>query len=97
MTSADYFAQAEHVRGRAARCRRLADDLERATLFDLHRYSGEDTWQGPVAIEFADRLAGYCAQLSAAIDRLRSNVIALSCAADDLERHGAILLAAEVA
>jgi hypothetical protein len=97
MTSADsYFAQADHLRGRADTCRQLADDLDGAILFDLHSYSGEATWQGPVAIEFDERVAGYCAQLSDAIERLRSNAVALSCQADDLDRQGAYLLAIEV-
>jgi hypothetical protein len=94
MTSADvYFAQADRLRERAEACRQLADELDAATLFDLHNYSGEATWQGPVAIEFDERVSGYCFQLTDAIERLRSNALALGCEADDLERQGAVLLA----
>ena len=44
-----YFAQAELLRGRADACLQLAQRLDGAALFDLHRYSGDATWQGPVA------------------------------------------------
>jgi hypothetical protein len=94
MTSADwYFAQADVLRRRAAACVQLATQLDGAALFDLHRYSGEATWQGPVAVEFDRQLAAHCARLQDAIDRLRSNAIALCTDADDLNRHGAYLLA----
>ena len=53
MTSADwYFAQADLLRGRADACLQLAQQLDGAALFDLHRYSGDATWQCPAATEF---------------------------------------------
>jgi hypothetical protein len=93
MMSADwYFAQADVLRRRAAACIQLAGQLDGAALFDLHRYSGEATWQGPVALEFDRQLAVHCARLHDAVDRLRSNAIGLGTDADDLDRHGASLL-----
>lgn len=93
MSSADRcFAQADQLRGRADACLQLAGRLDGAALFDLRRHSGEATWQGPVAIEFDDRLAFHCARLDDAIDQLRVNALGLSAEADDLERRGAYLL-----
>src|SRR5262245_6077934 len=94
MSSADwYFDQADRLRARADVCLQLARRLDDAAVFDLRRYSGEATWQGPVAIEFDDRLAFLCARLLDAIDLLRVDAVGISAAADDLERHGAYLLA----
>lgn len=93
MSSADwYFAQANQLRRRADACLQLAHRLDGAALFDLRRYSGETTWQGPVALEFDDRLAFHCARLQEVIDQLRVNALGLSAEADDLERRGAYLL-----
>jgi hypothetical protein len=97
MGSADTcFAEAAQLRGRADVCMQLAGRLDGAALFDLRRYSGEATWQGPVAIEFDDSLAFHCARLEDAIDRLRVNALGLSAEADDLERRGAYLLGVSV-
>ena len=94
MNSPDwYFAQADLLRGRADACLQLAQQLDGATLFDLHRYSGDLTWQCPVATEFDQQLFAHCLRLSDAIDQLRSNAIGLSGDADDLERQGAHVLA----
>ena len=94
MTAPDwYFAQADLLRGRADACVQLADQLDAAALFDLHRYSGETTWQCPAAIEFDEQLSAHCTRLQDAIDRLRSNALGLSGDADDLERQGTYLLA----
>ena len=96
MNSADwYFTQADLLRGRADACQQLARQLDGAAVFELHLYSGDLTWQGPVATEFDEQLAGHCIRLSAAIDRLRSNAIGLSGDADDLERQGAYVLASQ--
>jgi hypothetical protein len=93
MSAADwYFEQAAQLRGRADTCRQLARRLDAATVFDLRRCSGEATWQGPVAIDFDDRLATHCARLQDAIEQLRLNALGLSAEADDLERRGANLL-----
>jgi hypothetical protein len=89
MTSADwYFEQAAQRRRRADACLQLARRLDDATVFDLRRYSGEATWQGPVAIEFDDQSAFHCARLQDATDQLRVNALGLSAEADDLERRG---------
>jgi hypothetical protein len=94
MSSADwYFDAADRLRGRADACLQVARRLEDAAVFDLRRSSGETTWQGPVAIEFDERLAFHCARLVDAIDRLRVDAIGLAAEADDLDRHGAYLLA----
>jgi hypothetical protein len=94
MSSADwYLDQADRLRGRADVCLQLARRLDDTAVFDLRRDSGETTWQGPVAIEFDDRLAFHCARLLGAIDVLRVDAVGLSAAADDLERHGAYVLA----
>ena len=94
MNSADwYFDQADLLRGRADACQQLARQLDGATLFDLHQYSGDLTWQCPVATEFDQQLFAHCLRLSDAIDQLRSNAIGLSGDADDLERQGAHILA----
>jgi hypothetical protein len=94
MVSADwYFAQADLLRGRADACVQLAQQLDGAALFDLHRYSGEATWQCPAATEFDQQLAVHCTRLQAAIDRLRANALGLVNDADDLERQGAYALA----
>ena len=96
MNSADwYFAQADLLRGRADACLQLANQLDDATLFDLHSYSGEATWQCPAAIEFDEQLSVHCTRLHDAIDRLRSNALGLSGDADDLERQGAYVVAQE--
>ena len=96
MISADwYFAQADLLRGRADACLQLAHQLAGATLFDLHGYSGEATWQGPAAIEFDEQLSVHCTRLQDAIDRLRSNALGLSGDADDLERQAAYVVAQE--
>ena len=93
MTAADwYFDQADRLRARADACLDAARRLDDAAIFELRRHSGETTWQGPVAIEFDDRLALHCARLSDAIDRLRVDAVGLSAEADDLERYGAYLL-----
>jgi hypothetical protein len=93
MSAADwYFEQAAQLRGRADTCRQLARRLDAATVFDLRRCSGEATWQGPVAIDFDDRLAIHCARLQEAIEQLRLDALGLSAEADDLERRGAHLL-----
>jgi hypothetical protein len=90
MSSAEwYYAQADLLRGRAEACRQLARCLDGAVLFDLHQYSGELTWTGPVATEFDRLLAGYCGELQTAIDTLRANALGLSGDADDYERRGA--------
>ena len=89
MNSPDwYFAQAEDLRRRADVCWQLAQHLEGAALFDLHRYSGDATWQCPAATEFDEQLAVHCSRLHDAIDRLRSNALGLSADADDAERQG---------
>jgi hypothetical protein len=94
MSSADwYFAQADHLRGRADACQQLARRLDGAAVFELRRYSGDTTWQGPVAIEFDDRLAFHCLRLQSAIDQLRVDAVGLSAEADDLERRGTYLQA----
>ena len=96
MTSADwYFTQADLLRGRAEACRQLARQLDGAALFDLHLYSGDLTWQCPVATEFDEQLAGHCIRLSAAIDDCAANALGLSGDADDLERQGAYVLASQ--
>jgi hypothetical protein len=87
-----YYAQAGLFRDRAEACRQLAGRLDRAAVFDLHQYSGELTWEGPVALEFDRVLAGHCAELQAAIDALHVNAFGLSADADDYERRGAIAL-----
>ena len=93
MNSPDwYFAQADLLRGRADTCLQLAQQLDGATLFDLHLYSGDLTWQCPVATEFDQQLFAHCLRLSDAIDQLRATAIGLSGDADDLERQGTHLL-----
>jgi hypothetical protein len=93
MSSADWhFAQADVLRARSRACLQLARRLDAATLFELRRYSGEATWQGPVALAFDDRLAIHCARLRDAIDQLRVDALGLSAEADDHERGGAYLL-----
>jgi hypothetical protein len=92
MSSADWhFAEADALRSRADACHRLAGQLDAAALFDLHRHSGEATWQGPVALAFDEQLAVHRARLLDAIDRLRVNALGLSAEADDHERRGAFL------
>jgi hypothetical protein len=92
-----YFAQADRLRERADACRHLARQLDDAAVLDLHRHSGEATWQGPVAIEFDDQLAFHRARLQDAVDQLRVDALGLSAEADDLERRGAYLAALPIA
>jgi hypothetical protein len=97
MPTADwYYIQADVLRGRAEACRQLAQRLDGAALFDLHKYSGDLTWDCPAGDEFDRLLSTYRADLQDAIDALLTNALGFSGDADDYERRGAAALNSEL-
>ncbi len=62
---------ADHLRARAHRLRRLARTIEALPVMRLDSLAGDDTWRGPRPLACRNALERDLARLHAAVERLR--------------------------